>query len=119
MGRTLTRRIEADINEPLPELAGGAAFRLNLVATEGGVAGRPYAQNRHYGLAPSLTFGMNSAIAGDDQLLPPVRRTTRRTMGCRGSSTSCRRPNRHAYFGFPDANYLRADVDVLTGKAGP
>ncbi len=59
-GTDLTRRVQADINEPLPDLAEGAAFRMNAVATEGGVAGRPFAANRHYGIAPSLSFGMNT-----------------------------------------------------------
>ena len=31
----------------------GRRFRLNAMATEGGVAGRPYAENRRFGVAPS------------------------------------------------------------------
>ena len=27
---------------------------------EGGVAGRPYAENRRFGVAPSISFGLNS-----------------------------------------------------------
>jgi catecholate siderophore receptor len=59
-GTDLTRRITADINEPLPDVAAGTAFRLNAMATEGGVAGRPYDENRRFGVAPSISFGMNS-----------------------------------------------------------
>src|SRR5580704_4664889 len=58
-GTDATRRITADINEPLGDAAGGTAFRLNAVGTEGGVAGRPYAENRRWGVAPSISFGMN------------------------------------------------------------
>jgi catecholate siderophore receptor len=39
-GTDLTRRITADVNEPLPELAAGSAFRMNAMVTEGGVAGQ-------------------------------------------------------------------------------
>ena len=59
-GTDLTRRVTADINEPMNDLAQGSAFRANAMVMDGGVAGRPYAQNRRFGLAPSLEFGMNS-----------------------------------------------------------
>ena len=114
-GTDLTRRITADINQPVPELGEGTAFRLNAVATEGGVAGRPYAENRHYGVAPSLTFGMNS----------PTRYTvsyfhfTESDMPDYGLPWFFARvapTNRHNYFGFPDQNFLRTNDDILTGK---
>ena len=114
-GTDLTKRIEADINEPLHDVGNGTAFRANVVATEGGVAGRPYAENRHFGIAPSLEFGMNS----------PTRETisyfhlTEDDTPDYGLPWLFNKPSaagRHAYFGFPDANYLQANVDVLTGK---
>jgi catecholate siderophore receptor len=114
-GTDTTRRIEADINEPLPDLTESAALRVNLVGTEGGVAGRPYAENRHFGIAPALTFGVNG----------PTRETvsyfhlTENDTPDYGLPWLFNKPSpasRHAYFGFPDANYLRANVDVLTGK---
>ena len=114
-GTDLTRRITADINQPLPELGEGTAFRLNAVATEGGVAGRPYAENRHYGVAPSLTFGLNS----------PTRYTVSYFHFTESDTPDYGLPwffagvaptNRHNYFGFPDQNYLRTNDDILTGK---
>jgi len=116
-GTDLTRRVTADINEPMPDLANGSAFRLNAMADEGGVAGRPYDENRRFGIAPSISFGMNSATRltisyfhfteSDtpdyglpwffNQLAPGV--------------------NRHSYFGFPDANHLQTNDDILTLKA--
>ena len=114
-GTDLTRRITADINQPVPELGEGTAFRLNAVATEGGVAGRPYAENRHYGVAPSLTFGMNS----------PTRYTVSYFHFTESDTPDYGLPwffarvaptNRHNYFGFPDQNFLRTNDDILTGK---
>jgi catecholate siderophore receptor len=114
-GTDLTRRVTADINQPLPDLGNGAAFRANLVGTEGGVAGRPFAANRHFGLAPSLSFGFNS----------PTRETisyfhlSENDTPDYGLPWLVNKPapaSRHAYFGFPEANYLRANVDILTGK---
>jgi catecholate siderophore receptor len=116
-GTDATRRISADINEPLPDFANGSAVRLNAMATEGGVAGRPFAENRRYGVAPSISFGMNGATRltinyfhfteSDtpdyglpwffNQLAPGV--------------------NRHSYFGFPNVNRLDTSDDIVTLKA--
>ena len=49
-----------DINEPLTALGDGAAFRLNVMATDAGVAGRDIANNRRYGVAPSLALGLGT-----------------------------------------------------------
>ena len=116
-GTDLTRRISADINEPLPDLASGSAFRLNAVANEGGVAGRPYAENRRFGIAPSISFGLNS----------PNRLTISYFHFTESDTPDYGLPwffnqlapgvNRHSYFGFPDANYLKTNDDVLTLKA--
>jgi catecholate siderophore receptor len=85
-GTDATRRITADINEPLPDVAKGTAFRLNAVATEGGVAGRPYAENRRFGVAPSITFGrIRRHRSPSATSISP--RAIRRTTGCHGSST--------------------------------
>jgi catecholate siderophore receptor len=117
VGTDLTRRVSADINEPLPELSEGAAFRLNVVANDGGVGGRPYDENRRFGLAPSISFGLNS----------PTRLTLSYFHFTESDTPDYGLPwffsqlapgvNRHSYFGFPDENYLRTNVDILTLKA--
>jgi len=116
-GTDLTRRVTVDANEPLPELASGAAFRLNAMATEGGVAGRPYAENRRFGVAPSLTLGLNAPT----RLTLSYFHLTENDTPDYGLPWFENAPaagvNRHAYFGFPDANYLRTDDDVLTLRA--
>jgi catecholate siderophore receptor len=116
-GTDLTRRITADINRPLPDLAAGSAVRLNAMATEGGVAGRPYAENRRFGIAPSVSFGMNA----------PSKLTVSYFHFTESDTPDYGLPwfenklapgvNRHAYFGFPDENFLRTNDDILTVKA--
>ena len=116
-GTDLTRRITADINEPLPQINGGSAFRLNAVAYEGGVAGRPYDENRRFGVAPEISFGLNS----------PTRLTINYFHFTESDTPDYGLPwffnqlapgvNRHAYFGFPDANFLKTNDDILTLKA--
>jgi len=118
VGTDMTRRVTADINEPFPDFAEGSAFRLNIMGTEAGVAGRPYDENRRFGIAPSLPFGMNS----------PTRLTVSYFHFTESDTPDYGLPwfenapaqgvSRHAYFGFPDANYLRTNDDVITLKAG-
>jgi catecholate siderophore receptor len=116
-GTDATRRITADINEPLPGIEGGTAFRLNAMGTEGGVAGRPYAENRRFGIAPSISFGMNK----------PTRLTISYFHFTESDTPDYGLPwflsqlapgvDRHSYFGFPDANYLKTNDDIVTVKA--
>ena len=56
-----TRRATADLNIPIAPLGKGASFRLNLMGTEGGVAGRDVTRNLRYGIAPSMSFGLGTA----------------------------------------------------------
>ena len=87
------------------------------MGTEGGVAGRPYAENRRYGVAPSISFGMNK----------PTRLTISYFHFTESDTPDYGLPwffnqlapgvNRHSYFGFPDANYLRTNDDIVTLKA--
>jgi catecholate siderophore receptor len=116
-GTDLTRRITADIDEPLPDVANGAAFRLNAMATEGGVAGRPYAENRRLGFAPELGFGLN----GPTKLTISYFHFTESDTPDYGlpwfENGLAKGVSRHAYFGFPDENFLRTNDDIITVKA--
>jgi catecholate siderophore receptor len=113
-GTNATRRITADINEPISKKAGGIAFRLNAVATEGGVAGRPYANNAHYGVVPSVTFGVNSP----SRLTLSYMHFTERDTPDYGVpwfyNTVAPGAIRHNYYGFPNDNYLHTSDDVVT-----
>jgi catecholate siderophore receptor len=63
LGTDRTRRFTADINAPLERLGLGkrAAFRINILAHESGVAGRDDAvENKRWGVAPSLAFGLGT-----------------------------------------------------------
>ncbi|HTV08784.1 MAG TPA: TonB-dependent receptor [Candidatus Aquilonibacter sp.] len=116
-GTDATLRITADINEPMEAIGGGTAFRLNAMGTEGGVAGRPYAENRRFGIAPSISFGMNK----------PTRLTISYFHLTESDTPDYGLPwflsqlapgvDRHAYFGFPNANYFKASDDIVTLKA--
>jgi catecholate siderophore receptor len=114
-GTDLTRRLTLDVNEPLTVLGSGAAFRLNVMGDEGNVAGRDVAENRRWGVAPSLALGLGTSTrwlfsylhqAADD--IPDY--------GIPWLFNGPAPVNRNNYYGFQDGNYLRTYVDMGTAK---
>lgn len=57
VGNAGYQRGSADINHAV---GNGAALRMNAVWTDAGVPGRDAVENRNWGLAPSLAFGLGS-----------------------------------------------------------
>ena len=114
-GTDLTRRITGDINTPIADEMGGAAFRVNVMGQEGGVAGRDAAEIRRFGIAPSISIGMNTKTPAT---LSYVHLTENDTpdYGLPWLFNKLAPADRHSYFGFPDANYLKTNDDILTLK---
>ena len=114
-GTDLTRRVTLDIDQPLPSLGKGAAFRLNLMGNEGNVAGRDVAENRRFGIAPSLALGLGTptrwtfsyfhqnADDNPDYGIPWL---------FNGPAPVAR----NNYYGFKNGNYLRTYDDIGTAK---
>ena len=59
-GTDLTRRVALDIGAPVPQLGERSAFRVNLMGNENNTAGRDIAENRRFGIAPSLSLGLGT-----------------------------------------------------------
>jgi catecholate siderophore receptor len=115
-GTDLTRRVTADIDAPVPQLGKNTAFRLNVMGHEGNVAGRDIAENRRFGAAPSLAFGLGTPTRltlsyfhqdGDD--IPDY--------GIPWLFDGPAPVNRHNYYGFTEGNFLRTRDDIGTIKA--
>jgi catecholate siderophore receptor len=111
-GSDLTRRITADVNQPLGQ---NTAFRLNVMGHDSQVARRDVAENRRFGVAPSLAFGLGT--------------TTRLTLsyyhqqaddtpdyGVPWLFNGPAPVERSNYYGFRHGNYLKTDVDIATAK---
>jgi catecholate siderophore receptor len=77
-GTDLTKRATADVNEPVPSLGQGAAFRVNMEVTNADVAGRDVTENTRIGFAPSLALGLGTRP-----------NTTRPITACRGFTPAC------------------------------
>lgn len=114
-GTDLTRRVTLDIDQPLPSLGRGAAFRLNVMGDEGNVAGRDVAENRRFGIAPSLVLGLGTPTRwtfsyfhqnADD--IPDY--------GIPWLFNGPPPVDRSNYYGFKDGNYLRTYDDIGTAK---
>ncbi len=112
-GTDATRRLAVDLDTPVPELGKTAAFRLNVMGDEGDVAGRNVAENRRFGVAPSLSLGLGTPTratfsyfhqSGDDT--PDY--------GLPWLFNGPAPVNRSNYYGFSQGNFLRTDDNIGT-----
>ena len=115
-GTDLTRRITADINHPIADELGGTAVRVNIMGDEGGVAGRPFAELRRFGFAPSVTIGMNTPTRATLSYLHLTESDTPDygVPWLNNAPAPGGTALRHNYYGFPNNNYLRTNDDILT-----
>jgi catecholate siderophore receptor len=58
LGSADFQRATLDLNHPLPEALGGAAFRVNAMYTQGDTPGRDEVRSERFGLAPSFAAGL-------------------------------------------------------------
>ena len=114
-GTDLTRRITADINTPIEDSWGGAAFRVNVMGQEGGVAGRNAAEIRRFGIAPSIAIGMNTRTRATLSYVHLSEDDTP-DYGLPWLFNKLAPADRHSYFGFRDENYLKTNDDIMTLK---
>lgn len=114
-GTNLNRRITLDANAPLSPELGGTAFRVNVMGQESGVAGRDIAEIRRFGIAPSVTIGMNTPTRATLSYEHITENDTP-DYGLPWQFNHLSGANRHSYFGFQDANYLKTSDDILTLK---
>jgi catecholate siderophore receptor len=111
-----TRRVTADLNSRELNAIGGTAFRLNLMGQQSGVAGRDFAEIRRWGIAPSVSIGLNTKTPAtlnyvhlQENDIPDYGLPWFNNAVAPG-------PIRHNYYGFPNENYLQTNDDILTLK---
>lgn len=107
-----TRRMTADINTPFGT---DAALRMNLMSQDGDVAGRDIAENRRTGFAPSVVFGLGT----DTRVKFDYFHMSEDDIPDYGVPWVFNKPaavDLSNYYGFKDANHLRATVDQWTAR---
>ncbi|HXJ00734.1 MAG TPA: TonB-dependent siderophore receptor [Micropepsaceae bacterium] len=113
-GTDLTRRATVDINEPLPDLGPGAAFRITAMGHDAKVAGRNVAEASRYGFAPSLALGLGTPTrltlsyfhqSADD--VPDY--------GLPYFGTQPAHVPRQNFYGFT-SDYMKTGTDIVTAK---
>jgi catecholate siderophore receptor len=115
-GTDATRRITADLNSRELDALGGTAFRLNLMGQESGVAGRDYAEIRRWGVAPSVSIGLNTKTRATLNYVHLQENDTPDYGLPWFNNAVAPGPIRHSYYGFPDENYLQTNDDIMTLK---
>jgi catecholate siderophore receptor len=113
LGTDLTRRGALDLNTPVPVLGSGSAFRLNLMGDQANVAGRDVAENRRYGVAPSLALGLGTPTRWTFNYLHQMADDTP-DYGIPWLFNGPAPVNRANYYGFADGNFLRTNVNIGT-----
>ncbi|MBS7663892.1 TonB-dependent siderophore receptor [Pseudomonas lalucatii] len=113
LGTDNYQRLTADLNQPLDELE-GAALRLNLMGHQNEVAGREHIDLERWGVAPSLSFGMDgptrltlSYFRQSDKNLPDYGLPARNGEVLAGV-------DRDNYYGFHNIDTEETDVDAFT-----
>jgi catecholate siderophore receptor len=112
-GSDLTRRITADVNEPIGQTA---AFRLNLMGHDSQVSERDKAESRRFGVAPSLAFGLGTSTRLVLSYLHEQADDTP-DYGIPWFFNAPADVDRNNYYGFEHGNFLKTNVDVGTIRA--
>jgi catecholate siderophore receptor len=115
-GTDKTRRITADLNSREVGGLGGTAFRLNLMGQASGVAGRDFAEVRRWGVAPSVSLGLNTKTRATLNYVHLQENDTPDYGLPWFNNGVAPGAIRHKYYGFPDENYLQTNDDILTLK---
>ena len=110
LGSADTRRVTADLNQPLEALGEHGGVRLNLVKHQSGVPDRDVTESSHYGIAPSLALDLGDAtllslnyLKQKDDSIPDYG-----LPWLLGQPAPVARNN---FYGF-DTDYLNTDTDI-------
>ena len=115
LGTDQTRRVTADIDRALPSLGAGTAFRLNLMGHDSKLAGRDIGENRRFGIAPSLAFGLGTLTRFTLSYLHQGADDTP-DYGIPWLFNAPAPVDRRNYYGFEHGNYLKTNVDMGTAE---
>jgi catecholate siderophore receptor len=113
-GTNDAKRGTIDYDTPVDGLGEGAAFRVNAMINDNGVAGRDTVNYQRYGFAPSLALGLGT----DTRWLLSYFHQSESDVPDYGIPWLLGNPApvaRNNFYGY-DSDYLKNDDDIVTGK---
>jgi catecholate siderophore receptor len=116
LGTDNTKRVVVDYNTPIDGLDTPAAFRIDGMAHDSGVAGRDEVDNKRYGIAPSLALGLGTPTRIDVSYFHQ-QEDDQPDYGIPWYFGKPAPVPRNTYYGYKGSDYLKNDVDIVTGKA--
>lgn len=114
-GTDTMRRGSIDVDRPIEAIPGGTAFRINAAAEETGIAGRDVVQVKRFGVAPSLSFGLNTSTRFNLSYLHEGEEDIP-DYGLPYFGATVAAVPRTTFYGLAAANYLRTAPDVVTAR---
>ena len=114
-GSDAMRRGSVDVNVPFTGMVPHAAFRLNAVGEEQGIASRNVTQVRRVGVAPSLAFGLGQPTRFSVDYIHEYENDIP-DYGLPYYGTGVAAVPRSNYYGFANGNFLTTQPDILTGR---
>ena len=109
-----TKRITVDMDRAVAGLA-GTAVRLNATVSDAGVAGRDAAENRRYGFAPEIAFGLGTDTRVKLNYFKQQQYDTP-DYGIPWLNGSPAPVSRNTFYGFPNHDHFRTNVDIGTAR---
>ena len=113
LGTAANYRVTADLTQPLPALGSGTSFQIAAMGNDSQVAGRDVAENRRFGVAPSLGFGLD----GPTRLTLAYFHLTAKDIPDYGVPWYFNEPapvDRSNYYGFREGSFLDTTADMGT-----
>ena len=113
IGTAETYRATVDIDQTIPAFGEGSAFQLSAMGNQNHVAGRDVTQNKRWGVAPSIAFGLD----GPTQLTLAYFHLTANDIPDYGVPWYFHEPapvDRANYYGFEEGSFLDTTADMGT-----
>ena len=111
-GTADTYRVTADVDQTIPGLE-GSAFQISAMGNQNHVAGRDITENKRWGVAPSVAFGLD----GPTQLTLAYFHLTAKDIPDYGVPWYFNEPaavDRANYYGFEEGSFLDTGADMGT-----
>lgn len=114
-GTNAMRRGTLDINRHFHDVMGDSSARLNIVGEETGVAGRDITDAKRFGIAPAVSFGLETPTRVTVSYLHEAENDIP-DYGLPYFGAGYAKVPHNTYYGLANANFLKTTPDILTAR---